>query len=160
MNQPAAPADSTPMTLQQRIESAMREAMLARDVRRTGTLRMAMAAFQNRRIELGRDLTDEDVIDVLSKQMKQRRESIEHFKAGGRDSMVQVEEEESAIIAEFLPEPLSEDELRDLVSAAIAESGASSPAELGKVMGRLAPQVKGRADGKAVSDMVRAQLGG
>ena len=81
----------------------MREAMLARDVRRTGTLRMAMAAFQNRRIELGRDLTDEDVVDLLSKQMKQRRESIEHFKAAGRDAMVQVEEEESAIIAEFLP---------------------------------------------------------
>ncbi len=148
------------MTLQQRIESAMREAMLARDVRRTGTLRMAMAAFQNRRIELGRDLTDEDVIDVLSKQMKQRRESIEHFKAAGRDSMVQVEQEESAIIAEFLPQPLSEDELRRMVTAAIAEAGASSPAELGKVMGRLAPQVKGRADGKVVSDMVRAQLGG
>lgn len=148
------------MTLQQRIESAMREAMLARDVRRTGTLRMAMAAFQNRRIELGRDLTDEDVIDVLSKQMKQRRESIEHFKAAGRDAMVQVEEEESAIIAEFLPQPLSEDELRALVSAAIAETGATSPAEMGKVMGTLAPKIKGRADGKAVSDMVRAQLTG
>ena len=160
MNQPASPADSKPMTLQLRIESAMREAMLARDVRRTGTLRMAMAAFQNRRIELGRDLTDEDVIDLLSKQMKQRRESIEHFKAGGRDSMVQVEEEESAIIAEFLPQPLSAEELNDLVGAAIAEAGASTPADLGKVMGRLAPQIKGRADGKVVSDMVRAQLGG
>ncbi len=160
MNQPASPADSKPITLQQRIESAMREAMLARDVRRTGTLRMARAAFQNRRIELGRDLTDEDVTDVLAKQMKQRRESIEHFKAAGRDSMVQVEEEESAIIAEYLPQPLSEDELRDMVSTAIAETGASTPADLGKVMGRLAPQVKGRADGKVVSDMVRAQLGG
>ena len=92
--------------------------------------------------------------------MKQRRESIEHFKAAGRDSMVQVEEEESAIIAEFLPQPLSEDELRELVGAAIAEAGASTPADLGKVMGRLAPQIKGRADGKVVSDMVRAQLGG
>ena len=120
----------------------------------------AMAAFQNRRIELGRDLTDEDVIDVLSKQMKQRRESIEHFKAAGRDSMVQVEEEESAIIAEYLPQQLSEDELRDMVGTAIAETGASTAADLGKVMGRLAPQVKGRADGKVVSDMVRAQLGG
>lgn len=160
MNQPASPADSKPMTIQLRIEAAMREAMLARDVRRTGTLRMAMAAFQNRRIELGRDLTDEDVIDVLSKQMKQRRESIEHFKAAGRDSMVQVEEEESAIIAEYLPQPLSEVELRDMVASAIAETGASTRADLGKVMGRLAPQVKGRADGKVVSDMVRAQLGG
>jgi uncharacterized protein len=160
MNQPAAPADSSPMTLQQRIESAMREAMLARDVRRTGTLRMAMAAFQNRRIELGRDLTDEDVIDVLSKQMKLRRESIEHFKAAGRDSMVQVEEEESAVIAEFLPQALSEDELRALVSAAVAETGATTPAEMGKVMGALAPKIKGRADGKVVSDMVRSQLTG
>ena len=148
------------MSLQQRIESAMREAMLARDVRRTGTLRMAMAAFQNRRIELGRDLTDEDVMEVLSKQMKLRRESIEHFKAAGRDSMVQVEEEESAIIAEFLPQQLSEDEMRVMVTAAIAETGASSPAEMGRVMGTLAPRIKGRADGKVVSDMVRAQLGG
>jgi uncharacterized protein YqeY len=118
------------MTLQQRIESAMREAMLARDIRRVGTLRMAMAAFQNRRIELGRDLTDADAVDVLSKQMKLRRESIEHFKAAGRDAMVQVEEEESAIIAEFLPQQLSADELAAIVDAAIAETGASSPAEM------------------------------
>jgi uncharacterized protein len=148
------------MTLQQRIESAMREAMLARDIRRTGTLRMAMAAFQNRRIELGRDLTDEDVIDLLGKQMKQRRESIEHFKAAGRDAMVQVEEEESAVIREFLPEQMSEADLEELVRAAIAETGASSPSDMGKVMGRLAPQTRGRADGKAVSDLVRRQLGG
>jgi uncharacterized protein YqeY len=148
------------MTLRQRIEAAMREAMLARDIRRTGTLRMAMAAFQNRRIELGRDLTDEDVIDLLSKQMKQRRESIEHFKAAGRDAMVQVEEEESAIIAEFLPQQIPEAELERLVSAAIAETGASSPADLGRVMGKLVPQTKGRADGKVLSDMVRRQLGG
>ena len=148
------------MTLQQRIESAMREAMLARDIRRVGTLRMAMAAFQNRRIELGRDLTDEDVVDVLSKQMKLRRESIEHFKAAGRDAMVQVEEEESAIIAEFLPQQLSADELAAIVDAAIAETGASSPAEMGRVMGWVTPQTKGRADGKAVAELVRARLGG
>jgi uncharacterized protein YqeY len=148
------------MTLQQRIESAMREAMLARDIRRVGTLRMAMAAFQNRRIELGRDPTDEDVVDVLSKQMKLRRESIEHFKAAGRDAMVQVEEEESAIIAEFLPQQLSADELAQIVAAAVAETGASSPADMGRVMGRVTPQTKGRADGRAVADLVRATLGG
>jgi uncharacterized protein len=148
------------MSLQQRIESAMREAMLARDIRRTGTLRMAMAAYQNRRIELGRDLTDEDIVDVLSKQMKQRRESIEHFKAAGRDAMVKVEEEESAIISEFLPQALSEAELEELVRAAVAETGATTPAEMGRVMGRLTSQTKGRADGKAVADMVRRQLGG
>ena len=148
------------MTLQQRIESAMREAMLARDIRRVGTLRMAMAAFQNRRIELGRDLTDEDVVDVLSKQMKLRRESIEHFKAAGRDAMVQVEEEESAVIREFLPEALSEEQVAAIVDAAVAETGASSPADMGRVMGRVSPQVKGRADGKAVAELVRARLGG
>jgi uncharacterized protein YqeY len=148
------------MSLQQRIESAMREAMLARDIRRVGTLRMAMAAFQNRRIELGRDLTDEDVIDLLSKQMKLRRESIEHFKAAGRDAKVKVEEEESAIISEYLPEALSEAELEELVRAAIAETGASSSADMGRVMGRLTPQTKGRADGKAVAETVRRQLGG
>jgi uncharacterized protein len=160
MNQTDDSRHPEPMTLQQRIESAMREAMLARDIRRVGTLRMAMAAFQNRRIELGRDLTDADVIDVLSKQMKQRRESIEHFKAGGRDAMVQVEQEESAIIAEYLPQPLSDEELSELVRAAIAETGASTPADLGKVMGRVTPQTKGRADGKVVADLVRQQLGG
>jgi uncharacterized protein YqeY len=149
-----------PMTLRERIESAMREAMLARDIRRTGTLRMAMAAFQNRRIELGRDLTDEDVVDLLSKQMKQRRESIEHFQAAGRDAMVKVEEEESAIIAEFLPQPLSDAELEELVRDAIADTGASTPADLGKVMGRVTPQTKGRADGKDVADLVRRQLAG
>lgn len=138
----------------------MREGMLARDIRRVGTLRMAMAAFQNRRIELGRDLTDEDVIEVLSKQMKLRRESIEHFKAAGRDSMVQVEEEESAVIAEFLPQQLSDEELQALVAAAIAETGALGPGDMGKVMGRVTPQTKGRADGKAVAALVRAQLGG
>jgi uncharacterized protein len=160
MNQTDDSRHPEPMTLQQRIESAMREAMLARDIRRVGTLRMAMAAFQNRRIELGRDLTDEDVIDVLSKQMKQRRESIEHFKAGGRDAMVQVEREESAIIAEYLPQPLSDEELSELVRVAIAETGASTPGDLGKVMGRVTPQTKGRADGKVVADLVRQQLGG
>ncbi|HEX6655094.1 MAG TPA: GatB/YqeY domain-containing protein [Candidatus Limnocylindria bacterium] len=148
------------MTLQQRIESAMREAMLARDIRRVGTLRMAMAAFQNRRIELGRDLTDEDVVDVLSKQMKLRRESIEHFKAAGRDAMVQVEEEESAVISEFLPAALSDEEIAAIVDAAVAETGASSPGDMGRVMGKVSPQVKGRADGRAVADLVRARLGG
>lgn len=148
------------MSLQQRIESAMREAMLARDIRRTGTLRMAMAAYQNRRIELGRDLTDEDIVDVLGKQMKQRRESIEHFRAAGRDAMVKVEEEESAIIAEFMPQALSEAEIAELVRAAVAETGASSPADMGKVMGKLTPHTRGRANGKVVADMVRQQLGG
>ena len=147
------------MTLQQRIESAMRDSMRARDERRTQTLRMAMSAAHNREIELGKALTDEDYVDILGKQVKQRRESIEAFRSGGREAMADNEEAEAAILAEFLPEPLSADELESIVRSAIAETGAASPADLGKVMGKVVPQTKGRADGKAVSDLVRSLLG-
>jgi uncharacterized protein YqeY len=148
------------MTLQQRIESAMRDAMRARDDRRTQTLRMAMAAAHNRQIELGRDLSDDEVLDVLSRQMKQRRESIELFRAGGREEMATAEEAEAAILGEFLPQPLSPDELEAIVAIAIAETGATSHAELGRVMGVVMPRTRGRADGKAVSETVRRQLAG
>jgi uncharacterized protein len=148
------------MTLQDRIESAMRDGMRARDERRTQTLRMAMSAAHNRQIELGRALTDEDYTDVLGKQLKQRRESVEAFRAGGREAMAVNEEAEATILAEFLPEPLTEAELEGIVRAAITETGAASPADLGKVMGRVVPLTKGRADGKAVSDLVRRLLAG
>ena len=137
----------------------MRDAMRARDERRTQTLRMAMSAAHNRQIELGRGLTDEDYLDVLGRQLKQRRESVEAFRAGGRDTMAANEEAEAAILAEFLPEPLNEAQLEAVVRAAITETGAASPADLGRVMGRVVPQTKGRADGKAVSDLVRRLLG-
>ena len=153
------PATDQPMTLQDRIESAMRDGMRARDERRTQTLRMAMSAAHNREIELGRSLTDEDYVEILGRQVKQRRESVEAFRAGGREEMAAKEEAEAAILAEFLPEPLSADELERLVRTAIAETGATSPAELGRVMGKVAPQTKGRADGKALSDLVRRLLG-
>lgn len=138
----------------------MRDAMRARDERRTSTLRLAMAAAHNKQIELGRALTDEDTLDVLSRQVKQRRESIDLFRAGGREESAQAEEAEAAILTEFLPQQLSATELKEIVRAAIAETGASSPADLGRVMGRVVPQTKGRADGKVVSDMVRRELGG
>ena len=147
------------MTLQDRIETAMRDSMRARDERRTQTLRMAMSAAHNREIELGRPLVDDDYLEILAKQVKQRRESIEAFQAGGRDAMAANEEAEAAILAEFLPEALSAEELEALVRAAISETGASSPADLGRVMGKVVPQTKGRADGKALSDLVRRLLG-
>jgi uncharacterized protein YqeY len=148
------------MTLQERIESAMRDGMRARDERRTQTLRMAMSAAHNRQIELGRSLTDEDYVDVLGKQLKQRRESVDAFRAGGREAMAANEEAEAAILVEFLPERLTEAELEGLVRAAISETGAASPADLGRVMSQVVPQTKGRADGKAVSDLVRRLLAG
>jgi uncharacterized protein YqeY len=147
------------MTRHARLETAMRDSMRARDERRTQTLRMAMSAAHNREIEVGRPLTDEDYLEILGKQVKQRRESIEAFRSGGREAMAASEEAEAAILAEFLPEPLSTDELEALVRAAIAETSASSPADLGRVMGKVVPQTKGRAVGKALSDLVRHLLG-
>lgn len=146
------------MTLSERLEAAMRDAMRARDEMRTQTLRMAMAAAHNRRIELGRDLTDEDVVEVLGNQVKQRRESIEQFRAGGREEMAANEEAEAQILAEFLPEQLSEEEITALASDAIAATGAAGPGDLGRVMGALNPRTKGRADGRLVSDVVRRLL--
>lgn len=152
--------ETTPDSLRDRIEAAMRDSMRARDQQRTETLRMVMAAAHNRRIALGRELTDEEVIEVLTRQVKQRRESIEMYVAAGRDDRAKLEQAEAAILAEFLPAQMDEAEIEDLARAAIAETGASSPAEMGRVMGRLSPQTKGRADGKAVSEVVRRLLAG
>ena len=146
------------MSLSDRLEAAMRDAMRARDEQRTQTLRMAMAAAHNLKIERRRDLTDDEVVDVLTRQVKQRRESIEMYRAGGRDDRAAAEEAEAAILAEFLPEQLGEAEVEALARAAIAETRAASPADLGRVMGRLAPQTRGRADGRLVSDVVRRLL--
>lgn len=146
------------MSLQTDIESAMRWAMKARDERRVATLRLAMSAAHNRRIELGRDLTDTDVIEVLDRQVKQRRESIELFRKGGRDELADAEEAEVAILREYLPEPLTDADLERLAREAVAATGASGPADMGRVMGALVPQTRGRADGKAVSDLVRRLL--
>jgi uncharacterized protein len=154
------PETDTAMTLSSRIESAMRDAMRARDDRRTQTLRMAMAAAHNQKIARGRDLTDDEVVEVLTRQVKQRRESSAAFRTAGRDDRAADEDAEAAILAEFLPEQLGESEIETLAREAIAETGASSPADLGRVMGRLAPQTKGRADGRQVSDVVRRLLAG
>ena len=146
------------MSLQTDIESAMRAAMKARDAVRVSTLRLAMAAAHNRQIELGHELTDAEVVEVLDRQVKQRRESIELYRGGGRPELAEVEEAEIVILREFLPEPLTDAELERLARDAVASSGASSPADMGRVMGLLVPQTKGRADGKAVSDLVRRLL--
>lgn len=147
-------------TLSGRIESAMRDAMRARDEQRTQTLRMAMAAAHNLKIAHGRDLTDAEVVDVLTRQVKQRRESIAMYRDAGHEDRAAAEEQEAAILAEFLPQQLSEPEIETLVREAIAETGASGPGDLGRVMGRVAPQTRGRADGRTVSEVVRRLLEG
>jgi uncharacterized protein len=146
------------MTLSERLEAAMRDAMRARDEMRTQTLRMAMAAAHNQKIAKGRDLSDEEVVDVLSRQVKQRRESIAMYRDAGRDDRAAAEEAEAAILGEFLPEQLGEAEIEAMARDAIAATGAAGPNDLGRVMGALSPQTKGRADGRLVSDIVRRLL--
>ena len=153
------PEADAPTTLSARIESAMRDSMRARDEQRTQTLRMAMAAAHNARIARGRDLTDDEVVDVLTKQVKQRRESIAMYRDAGRDDRALTEEAEAVILSEFLPQQLTEGEIEDLARVAIAETGASSASDLGRVMGTLSPRTRGRADGRLVSEVVRRLLG-
>ena len=156
---PPAPADAA-MTLLERIEATMRDAMRARDERRTTTLRMALAAAHNQRIARRRELTDEEVLDVLGREVKQRRESIDVYRGAGREDRAAAEEAEVAILSDFLPEQLGDDEITALARAAIDETGASGPGDVGRVMGRLSPQTKGRADGRRVSEIVRRLLTG
>jgi hypothetical protein len=146
------------MSLQHDIETAMRDAMKAGDAARVSTLRMAMAAAHNRQIELGHELTDAETVEVLDRQVKQRRESVELFRGGGREDLASAEEAEIVILREFLPEPLSAAALEELAREAVAATGATGPADMGRVMAALVPQTKGRADGKEVSDLVRRLL--
>jgi len=137
----------------------MRAAMKAREATRVSTLRMLMAAMKNTQVEKGHELDDDEVIEVISREAKRRRESMEAFEKGGRAELVEKEGAELAVLETYLPEKLSDDELSRLVDDAIAETGASSPKEMGQVMKAVMPKVKGRADGAAVSAAVRARLG-
>jgi uncharacterized protein YqeY len=132
--------------------------MRTRDELRRETLRMALSAAQNAEKAARRPLTDDEMLSVFSKEVKSRRESIEAYEKAGREDLAGKERAEAAILAEFLPQPLSEDELRDIVRAAIAESGAASARDMGKVMGLLSPRTRNRADGRTVSAMVAQEL--
>ena len=145
-------------TLAARIERATLEAMKARDAARTSALRLVKAAFKNRQIEKRAPLEDSDALQVLGTLAKQRRESIEQFRAGGREDLAAKEEAELRILQEFLPDQMSQEELRRAVETAIGEAGAQGPKDMGKVMAVLMPRVKGQADGKAVNALVRELL--
>jgi len=136
--------------------------MKARDTTRSSTIRMVLTAISNAEVAgaQARELTDEDVIAVLATEAKKRREAAEAFDAGQRPELAQKERDEAAVIADFLPAPLSDDEITDLVAAAIEQTGAASEGmkAMGKVMGVVSPQTKGRADGAQVAAEVRRQL--
>ena len=148
------------MSLKSRIQDDVKQAMRARDKARLSVLRLITAAIKQKEVDERIELSDGDVLAVLDKMAKQRRESLEHYRKAGRDDLADQEQFELELIGEFMPEPLGEAELGRLIQAAIKETGASSMRDMGAVMAALREQVQGRADMKAVSDSVRARLAG
>ena len=148
------------MSLKDKLTADMKDAMKAREAGklRLSVIRLVRGAIRQQEIDGQKELSDEDVLGVISKEVKQRRDSIEDFQKGGRDDLVAEAEAESAVLMEYLPQQLSEDEVRNLVKEAIAASGAVSPKDMGKVMKELMPKVKGRADGKLVNGIVKELL--
>ena len=141
-----------------RIEDELKAARLARDEDRRDALSLLLNALQAAQKELQRPLSEDEELQVLQRERKRRIEAAEAFRDGGREEQAQAEEAELAVLQEFMPEPLSEDELERIVDDAIAECGATSMRDLGRVMADVMPQVAGRADGSAVSQLVREKL--
>lgn len=148
------------MSLKTRIQDEVKQAMRARDKARLSALRLVTAAIKQKEVDERIELDDTAVLGVLDKMVKQRRESLEQYEKAGREDLARQEAFELALLAEFLPEPLGEDELAALIDQAIAATGAESMRDMGAVMASLRDQVQGRADMKAVSDAVRARLAG
>ena len=146
------------MSLIEQLQADMKSAMRDGDAHRRDTLRMAIAAAQNAEKEKREPLSDEEVEVVLTRQVKTRRESITAFRDAGRDDLADKEQAEIDVLAPYLPEQLGEAEVRALVTEAVAATGATSPRDMGRVMGALMPKVKGRADGKLVSSLVNEEL--
>jgi uncharacterized protein YqeY len=148
------------VSLQDRVQTDIATAMRAGEGLRRDVLRMVVSAAYNVEKREGRPLTDDEYLAVLSREVKTRRESVEAFRAGGREDLATQEEAEIAIISGYLPEPLTEAEIATLVEEAVAATGATSPRDMGKVMGWLTPRTRGRADGKLVSSLVARTLAG
>jgi hypothetical protein len=148
------------VSLQERVQTDIANAMRVGDGLRRDVLRMVASAAYNVEKREGHPLTDDEYLTVLSREAKTRRESVDAFRAGGREDLATREEAEIAIIAEYLPAALSDEEIQTLVDEAIAATGAASPRDMGKVMGWLAPKTRGRADGKRVSELVVQTLAG
>ncbi len=146
------------MALKERIDEDFKRAMKEGEKDQLSTLRMLKSSIQNREIELGRDLDDEEIQEVLSKEAKSRQESIEQFEEGGRPERAEKERQELELIEQYLPEPLSDEELDRMIEGVIEEVGAEDPSDLGAVMGQIMPQVGGRADGGEVKERVRQKL--
>ena len=146
------------MTLIERPEGELKEAMVARDTDRRNALRLILSSLRAAEKELQRPLHDDEELQVLQRERKRRVEAAEAFRAGGREEQAQAEERELGVLEQFMPAPLSEEELEEIIDDAIAEVGATSMRDLGRVMADVMPQVSGRADGSVVSQLVREKL--
>lgn len=140
------------------IDQEVKEAMKARDAERRDALRLILNALKSSQKELQRPLSEEEELQVLQRERKKRREAADAFRTGGREERAQQEEDELAILQEFMPEPLAEEEIERIVDDAIAENKATSMRDMGRVMADVTPQIAGRADGSAVSQIVREKL--
>ncbi len=146
------------MTLIHTLEDEVKQAMLARDAERRDALRLILSSLKSAEKELQRPLSGDEELQVLQRERKKRREAAEAFRAAGREEQAASEEAELAVLEEFMPEPLSEDDLEQIVDDAIAENGATSLRDMGRVMADVMPQIAGRADGSAVGQLVREKL--
>lgn len=144
--------------IEEKIREDLKKAQKAKIALEVSTLRLLLAALLNRRIERQAELSDEDEIQVIQTQIKQRKESVEAFRTGGREELAKKEEEEIKVLSRFLPPSLSWEELEKLVDEAIAKTQASGQ-DFGKVMSAVMPQIKGRAEGQKVAEVVRERLG-
>ena len=146
------------MTLMEQLTADMKEAMKQGEKERLSVIRLVRGAVRQAEIDGKKTLTDDEVLGVIGKEVKMRRDSIEEFKRGGRADLVEKTQAEIAVLMPYLPEQLSADEIKKIVEEVISSVGAASYKDMGKVMGALMPRVKGRADGKLVNETVRALL--
>ncbi|QJD83651.1 GatB/YqeY domain-containing protein [Cohnella herbarum] len=146
------------MNLAERLNEDMKLAMKSGEKFRLQTIRMVRSSIKNQEIELRRALDDNETLNVLSRELKQRRDSLQDFERGGREDLVSNVKAEIEIISEYLPRQLTEEEVKAIVVQTMQETGASSKADLGKLMGALMPKVKGIADGKLVNAIVQQSL--
>jgi uncharacterized protein YqeY len=146
------------MSLKEQITEDMKAAMRAKDTAKLGTIRLITAALKQKEVDERIELTDAHVLAVIEKMIKQRKDSISQFEAGGRQDLADIEKAELVILSVYMPAGLSEDEIRAEVAAAVVATGAAGPQDMGKVMGVLKPKLAGRADMTVVSGLVKAAL--
>ena len=146
------------MSLSERLNDDMKQAMRNQEKFRLSVIRMVRSSIKNVEIDLCRSLEDNEVLDILNRELKQRKDSLQDFEKAGRDDLVDALKVELEIIAEYMPTQLTEEEITVIVKQTIQETGASTKADMGKVMGALMPKVKGRSDGKLVNQVVQQHL--